>query len=230
MSNSAGGSQVVGILRESKAGMSPIRDPSGAAAQEQQYRASAYGLVAALLRSPPDETLLGKVAQLSGVEGGPDELSLSMSMLGLAARTSEAEAVNDEFHDLFIGLGRGELMPYASWYLTGFLLEKPLGLLRDDLAQLGIERDPSVREPEDHMAALCEVMLMLITDSAGFQDESRFFETHMAPWCERFFSDLSVAQSAVFYRNLGRFGTTFFELERRYFSIEVRVTPEREEL
>ena len=230
MSNSAGGSQVVGILQESKTGTSPIRDLSGAVAQEQQYRASAYGLVAALLRSPPDEALLSKVAQLSGVEGGPDELSLSMSMLGLAARTSEAEAVNDEFHDLFIGLGRGELMPYASWYLTGFLLEKPLGLLRDDLARLGIERDPSVREPEDHVAALCEVMLMLITDGAGFEAESRFFETHMAPWCGRFFSDLSVAGAAVFYRNLGRFGAAFIELETRYFSIEIRNTPEREEL
>ena len=219
---------MVGVLQESEVRINAIRDLPGTLVEEQQYRASAYGLVAALLRSPPDTALLGRVAQLSGVEGGQDELSLSMSMLGLAARTSETGAVNDEFHDLFIGLGRGELMPYASWYLTGFLLEKPLGLLRDDLARLGFQRDPSVREPEDHIAALCEVMLMLITDGAGFEAESRFFETHMATWCDRFFSDLSVAGAAVFYRNLGRFGAAFIELEKRYFTIEL--TPEREEL
>lgn len=229
MSNAAGTSQVVGILPGAKPGTDAVRDRTGPVAEEQQYRASAYGLVAALLRSPPDEVLLDRVAQLSDVEGGSDELSLSMSMLGLAARTSKADKVNDEFHDLFIGLGRGELMPYASWYLTGFLMEKPLGLLRDDLARLGIERDPSVHEPEDHIAALCEVMLMLITDGGGFEAESRFFKSHMAPWCDRFFSDLSVAENAVFYRNLGRFGAAFCELENRYFSIELR-TPEREEL
>ena len=210
--------------------MKTSRDPSGFLAEEQQYRAAAYGLIAAVLRSPPDNALLQRVAQLSDVEREQDELSLSMSMLGLAARTSRADAVKEEFHDLFIGLGRGELMPYASWYLTGFLMERPLGLLRDDLAQLGIERDASVHEPEDHISAMCEVMLMLITDGSGFETESRFFETHMAPWCERFCSDLSVAESAVFYRNLGRFGIAFFELERRYFSIEVRMTPEREDL
>ena len=230
MFNSAGTSSVVGILPGSEARTDTTAGLSGSVAEEQQYRASAYGLVAALLRSPPDEALLGRVAQLSWVEGGSDELSLSMCMLGLAARTIEAEEINDEFHDLFVGLGRGELMPYASWYLTGFLLEKPLGLLRDDLAQLGIERDPSVREPEDHIAALCEVMFMLITDGAGFDVESRFFKTHMAPWYDRFFSDLSVAGAAVFYRNLGRFGAAFIELEKKYFSIELSTTPEQEEL
>jgi TorA maturation chaperone TorD len=129
--------------------------------------------------------------------------------------------VDDEFHDLFIGLGRGELMPYASWYLTGFLMERNLGLLRDDLARLGIERDPSVVEPEDHMAALCEVMLLLIREGRDFEEQARFFDRHLARWCGAFFADLSGAKSAIFYRNLGRFGTAFFQLEQRYFSMQV---------
>jgi len=188
---------------------------------EQQSRAAAYGLIAALLRSPPDQSLLNQVAELSQVIGDGDDLSLAMSMLGLAARSSAVEAVDDEFHDLFIGLGRGELMPYASWYLTGFLMERPLGLLRDDLARLGIERDPSVVEPEDHMAALCEVMLLLIQEQRAFEPQADFFEQHLARWCDDFFADLSRASSAAFYRNLGRFGSAFLQLERRYFSMQV---------
>ncbi|MCP3869847.1 MAG: molecular chaperone [Gammaproteobacteria bacterium] len=208
----------------------PVNKLASSLADEQQYRAASYGLIAAILRSPPDQALLDKVSELAEVQSDNDPLPLSMSMLGLAARTCSVEPVNEEFHDLFIGLGRGELMPYASWYLTGFLMEKPLGMLRDDLALLGFERSPSVKEPEDHIAALCEVMLMLIADGNGFDAESGFFGKYMAPWCGRFFSDLSVAESAVFYRNLGRFGTAFFELEQRYFSIEIQTTPEREEL
>lgn len=204
--------------------------PAGSLAEENQYRAAAYGLIAGLLRAAPDNDLLQRVAQLSHGREGRDELALAMNMLGLAARTSSADAVKREFYDLFIGLGRGELMPYASWYLTGFLMERPLSLLRSDLARLGFERHGSVHEPEDHIAAMCEVMLMLITDHRGCEIESEFFETHMAPWVDQFCADLSVAGSAVFYRNLGRFGSAFFELERRYFSIELQVNSEREEL
>lgn len=204
--------------------------PAGALAEENQYRAAAYGLIAGLLRTAPDDDLLQRVAQLSPEQQGGDELALAMQMLGLAARTSTADAVRTEFYHLFIGLGRGELMPYASWYLTGFLMEKPLSLLRSDLVRLGFERQGSVREPEDHIAALCEVMLMLITDHRGYEVEFGFFDTHIAPWVDHFFADLSVARSAVFYRNLGRFGAAFFELEQRYFSIELPVSAEREGL
>ena len=94
-------------------------------AEEQQYRAEAYRLIAAMLRSCPDAELLEQISGLSQIDA-PDELGLSMSMLGLAARSSTHEAVRNEYQQLFIGLGRGELVPYASWYLTGFLMEKPL--------------------------------------------------------------------------------------------------------
>ena len=194
---------------------------------EDKARSDIYRLLAAFLAAPPGPELLNLV---QGIEAGESPLAGVWGELSEAARTANPHRLEDEYYALFIGLGRGELVPYASWYLTGFLMERPLGLLRDDLALLGIERNASVHEPEDHISAMCEVMLMLITDGSGFETESRFFETHMAPWCERFCSDLSVAESAVFYRNLGRFGITFFDLERRYFSIETRITPEREEL
>lgn len=142
-------------------------------AEEQHYRVDAYRLIATMLRTPPDALFLDQLSRLSRVEA-PDELSLSVSMLGLAARASGADAVNDEFHRLFIGLGRGELVPYASWYLTGFLMEKPLGELRRHLAEMGFERQNGVCEPEDHIAALCEVMSILVLESRPHAETAGF--------------------------------------------------------
>lgn len=189
--------------------------------QEDRYRSGVYGLLAGLLRSAPNQAALDRVAGFAEVEPSHGEMALAMSMLGLAARTCSPESIDDEFHDLFIGLGRGELVPYGSWYITGFLMEKPLGRLRDDLAQLGFQRNDDVREPEDHVAALCEVMLMLIDDGASLQLQADFFNTHMADWIRRFFIDLSEAKSAVFYRGVGRFGAAFIELEESYQAMEL---------
>lgn len=189
--------------------------------EEQQYRAGAYSLLAALLRNTPEQELLEHVTRLASVNQSNDELSLAMSIMGLAATDTTAEKLNDEYHALFIGLGRGELVPYGSWYLTGFLMEKPLALLRDDLTRLGFERRSDTYEPEDHVAALCEVMAMLINDGQELVQQTDFFETHMSPWLDRFFSDLSKAKSAVFYRAVGRFGAAFIELERNYLAMNV---------
>jgi len=188
--------------------------------QEQLYRASAYGILAALLRKVPTSEVLEHVANFSEVAVDEDEMLLSMSTLGLAAKSSELSAIDDEYHDLFIGLGRGELVPYGSWYLTGYLMEKPLSLLRDDLKLLGFERDESVVEPEDHVAALCEVMSLLISDAdVSVEIQTIFFEKHISPWMDRFFNDLSEAESAVFYRAVGRFGSAFLNLEKQYLLV-----------
>lgn len=189
--------------------------------EEQHYRAAAYSLLAALLRASPDARLLQQVAGFSAVDAAADELGISMSMLGLAASTSRVPQVDDEFHDLFIGLGRGELVPYGSWYLTGFLMEKPLSRLRDDLALLGFERSDDAREPEDHVAALCEVMGMLIIEDGDESRQRAFFEAHIGSWFERFFGDLSEARAAVFYKAVGRFGAMFTALEQRYLNMPV---------
>ena len=193
----------------------------GMVAEEDRYRSGVYGLLAGLLRSAPDQAALDRVAGFASIEPSQGEMALAMSMLGLAAKTCSPESIDDEFHDLFIGLGRGELVPYGSWYITGFLMEKPLGRLRDDLAQLGFQRNDDVREPEDHVAALCEVMLMLIDDGASLELQADFFNTHMADWIKQFFIDLSEAKSAVFYRGVGRFGAAFIELEKSYQAMEL---------
>ncbi len=189
--------------------------------EEQEYRVGAYGLIATLLRTPPDQSTLDRVTQFSEVEPAGDEVSLAMSMLGLSATTSTPVAAESEFYALFIGLGRGELVPYGSWYLTGFLMERSLGDLRDDLQVLGFQRDEDVNEPEDHVAALCEVMAMLIADGVALERQRLFFDTHMAGWISSFFADLSEAKSAVFYRAVGRFGGAFAALEQRYLTMQV---------
>jgi len=188
---------------------------------EQMYRASAYGLLATLLRVTPDQALLDHIASLSeNLPAEGDDLVLSLSALGLSARMHEPASIDDEFHDLFIGLGKGELTPYASWYLTGFLMEKPLSDLRADLCRLGIERSENVAEPEDHAAALFEVMAMLITEQADNDEQAEFFNRHIRSWMGRFMRDLAQAKSAVFYQAVGRFGGAFLALEDEYLSMQ----------
>lgn len=208
------------LEQQSQTDTAAISEGASEQSPEQQYRAGAYGLLAALLGGPPDQTRLDQVSGFASVESG-DEMALAMSMLGLAATTCPPAAIDDEYHALFIGLGRGELVPFGSWYLTGFLMERPLGRLRDDLAALGFQREPGVHEPEDHVAALCEVMQLLISDGVPHERQSHFFNTHMADWLKRFFIDLSEAESAVFYRAVGRFGMAFMDLEQRYLAMQV---------
>ncbi len=188
--------------------------------QEQHYRSAVYKVLANLLQNAPDSDALQQVATFAGIESQGEELALLMSMLGVSAAATDADAVDDEFHELFIGLGRGELMPYASWYLTGFLMEKPLSILRDDLLALGFERGEGVHEPEDHVAALCEVMSIMIDEDFTQSQQALFFTTHMSTWLERFFADLSQADAAVFYRSVGRLGQVFIAFEKHYLTLQ----------
>ncbi|UCE32683.1 MAG: molecular chaperone TorD family protein [Burkholderiales bacterium] len=195
---------------------------AGVVNEEETLRAGAYGLLAALLRAAPDQTTLERLRGLDVAERpGEDPVATSLRMLGLAARDSRPGGLADEFQALFVGIGRGELVPFGSWYLTGFLMERPLSQLRDDLARLGFERQPDVREPEDHVAALCEVMALLIQDGVAHETQREFFERHLGPWLGRFCGDLETARTAVFYRAVGAFGGAFNELEQRYFSMRV---------
>ena len=108
-------------------------------------------------------------------------------------------------------------MPYASWYLTGFLMEKPLAALRDDLRRLGIQRRADIHEPEDHAAALLEVMSILI--EAGDDNQQRFFDTHIKPWMVSLFDDIKAAESARFYRSVGQLGLAFLRSELAFSEI-----------
>jgi TorA maturation chaperone TorD len=188
-------------------------------AQEDAQRAGVYGLLAALLREPPSEEMFAVLQGLDAGDGG-DAMAQAWALLRLAAQHGDIASTDDEYHALFIGVVNGELLPYASWYLTGFLMERPLSELRDDLVRLGFAREEGVGEPEDHAAALCEVMSLLAMEADGdMGPQAAFFARHMAPWIERFFGDLETAQNAVFYRAVGRLGNAFMALERKYLDV-----------
>ncbi|MDX1812234.1 MAG: molecular chaperone TorD family protein [Gammaproteobacteria bacterium] len=189
--------------------------------EEYNARADVYRLLAALLASPPGEEVL-RIIRNFEVPSAEDDNSLmnSWKMLKQVAEESQPEQLEDEYFNLFIGLGKGEISPYASWYLTGFLMEKPLAELRTELARLGFCRPEKVREPEDHAAALCEVMGVIIGDSVlSFEEEKAFYFRYISPWMARFFDDLNEAQSAKFYKPVARLGRQFIDIEQQYFSM-----------
>jgi TorA maturation chaperone TorD len=181
-------------------------------------RAQEYALLSALLARAPDAKFLEKLATL---RGDPTPLGVAHAALAQAASEAQVEQIEREYFDLFIGLGRGELLPYGSYYLTGFLHERPLARLRADLAPLGIERVDGNCEPEDHAATLCEIMAGLVSGGlpAPAGTDQQIFEKHLAPWIGRFFGDLERAEGAKFYRNVGTLGRVFMEIEQEAFAL-----------
>jgi TorA maturation chaperone TorD len=187
---------------------------------EDAARAQCYVLLAHLLHAPPSPALLDAVR---GLKGDGSELGQALGALAAVAQQITPEAAEREYATLFIGVARGELLPYASYYLTGFLQGKPLADLRGDMARLGIRRHDDLSEPEDHVASLCEMMAGLISGSFGepasLVAQQKFFTRHLASWTPRFFEDLQAAKAAVLYMPVGRIGRLFMTIEAEAFGM-----------
>ncbi len=181
-------------------------------------RGAEYALLSVLLGQAPSADLL---ARLSSLRGDATPLGMAHVELAEAARATDETAAGREFFNLFIGVGRGELLPYGSYYQTGFLHERPLARVREDLAELGIERAGHMREPEDHIAILCEIMAGLARGDfdVDARRQGQFFERHIQPWAARFFADLETTSAAKFYKSVGLYGRTFIELEAEAFKL-----------
>lgn len=175
-------------------------------------RSREYSLLSALLMRSPDADLLRHLAQL---EGDSSPIGAAHAALAEAARRLDPERVGREYFDLFVGVGRGELLPYASFYLTGSLHGRPLAALRRTLQGLGIERTAGLKEPEDHAGVLCETLAGLAggTIAAPVNASREFFIEHMAPWMGRLFRDLERANFADFYARVGVLGRTLVDIE-----------------
>lgn len=190
--------------------------------EEDRLRADLYRLLARALLAPPDAALLRAFAELKGDTSPMGRAFAALSRV--AMRTAEPQA-RDEHDALFVGLGtRGEVLPYASYYLTGFLHEKPLAALREDMERRGIEREGGVSEPEDHAGAVCEMMAGLIDGAYGapaaLPEQRAFFERHLGPWIAHFFEDLEGATTSRLYQPIGQIGRLFLAIERDAFSME----------
>ncbi|WP_170513472.1 TorD/DmsD family molecular chaperone [Ruegeria atlantica] len=185
---------------------------------EDRLRADFYNFLGLLLSGPPDQMLLDQVA---GLTGDGTDLGQAIQSMVRVAKVTKPAAAEREFNVLFIGLGRGELLPYGSYYLTGFLNEKPLAQLRNDMAVRGITRAQNVFEPEDNIASLMEMMAGMIVGRFGapatVEDQKAFWNKHIGPWATHFYSDLEAAEASVLYASVGTAGRVFMEIEREAF-------------
>ncbi|RJG07455.1 molecular chaperone [Noviherbaspirillum cavernae] len=188
---------------------------------EETARADLYGLLATLFYAPPPQALLDTIA--SAEAQGDSALEQAWAELVAACKTSRADAVREEYEMLFIGVGKPDVMLYGSFYLSGFLMEKPLAALRTDLANLGLRRDDKVNESEDHIAALCEVMRYLIASDdaihANLATQRQFFAAHMQPWVLDMCSAISGHPQARFHAAVANLAKSFFEVEMQAFDM-----------
>lgn len=186
--------------------------------EEDRLRADLYNYLGLMLAAPPSEMLLEQTAELSGDE---TPLGQAITQLARVAKRTKPAGAEREFNALFIGLGRGELLPYASYYLTGFLNEKPLAALRNDMSARGLSRAPNVFEPEDNIASLMEMMGAMIVGRFGaatsLAEQKTFFNKHIGPWAAHFFADLEGAKNSVLYASVAAVGRAFMEIETEGF-------------
>ncbi len=196
---------------------------------EEAGRRAIYAFLAVVMYGPPADRASALAKEFAS-EGS--EIGEAFQAFLDAYGESTGQACASEYHSLFIGVGRGELLPFASYYMTGFLNEKPLADLRDDLDALGFARAPGVKEPEDHLAALCDVMGTLIEgtwelDGTGepefdIYNQENFYKAHIGPWAGKFFADLEDAKGADLYRSIGRIGKEFMRIEDEAFAMVAR--------
>lgn len=187
---------------------------------EDRARSDLYDFLGALLANPADDALLKQVAALKGDD---TPLGSALGVLSKVASVTSSDTAEREFNSLFIGLGRGELLPFASHYLTGFLNEKPLANLRQSMAERGIQRAEGKKEPEDNIASLMEMMGGMIVGRFGtvtsVVEQKSFFNDHIGSWATHFFTDLEASKTSVFYGAVGSLGRQFMEIEAEAFEM-----------
>ena len=187
-------------------------------ADEDLARADYYAVLSRLFYAPPDAGFLSTLAA-AGVEDGQGPLPAAWNALCAAAGSASVESAKEEYDALFVAIGRPAVVLYASWHLTGFMMEKPLAKLRDDLAELGLARSKDILEPEDHFAALMDSMRHLLldvtrTDTERLALQQRFFSRHIATWYESLCNAICVPPESRLYRKGAEFIRAFFELEK----------------
>jgi TorA maturation chaperone TorD len=181
-------------------------------------RTDSYAMLASLLGQPPSEELLHIIRNLVWEESLPEYLDAALKRLHQAEHDTPPAAMEEEFNRLFVGLGRGEMLPYASWYRERKIQSLPLASLRADLIELGIVRQTDCHEPEDSAGPLCEIMALISGKVEAIPPalQAKFFQTHLASWMPVFFRDLQSLTRSEFYRAVGSFGICFLESEAEY--------------
>ena len=191
---------------------------------DELARAELYGLLAGLWLAPPDAALLQqfRVAVTEAPQRG-GHLEAPWSELVAAMRATTIDAAAAEHDALFHGVGRSEVMAYASFYLSGFLNEKPLAVLRKDLAALGLTRDANSLETEDHIAFMLEVMRWLIAGDdlaiCNLEQQRRFFRAHLQPWIGPLCDAVVAHPRALTWRAVALMTQAFIQVEAQGFDL-----------
>ena len=185
-------------------------------APEEQARANFYGLLARLFYAPPDAALLQAIS-LDTLEG---ELAQPWEELKRAAAAADPEAVREEYETAFIGTGKAPVTLYSTAYTIRNPGEAPLAALRGELAKLGLARHASASEPEDHIAALLEVMRHLVAEQQkDLEEQRRFFNRWIHPVVEPLCSAIERSDKTAFYKPVARFAKGFCTLEHVAFEM-----------
>jgi len=188
---------------------------------EEAARAELYGLLSMLFYQAPAQDLLAAIA--AAPAEGEGELPDAWRALQAACASADAQAVHDEYEALFIGTGKPEVFLYGSYYMSGFLMEKPLALLRANLNRLGLQRTDDMPETEDHIAALCDVMRHLITSEdvieSSIATQKAFFADHMQSWVQQMCGEIGAHPGARFYRHVAALAAAFFAVEMQAFDM-----------
>lgn len=193
-----------------------------AAREADLDRANMYTTLGALLVAPVSENHLAALRELPEIDQPETSIEVAWAVLRASAHQSDVDQIDDEYHKLFIGLGRGIVVPYGSWHMTGFLMEKPLSELRADLRRLGFERNEGVKESEDHIASLCQAMAeIIVAEEIDLDTETAFFNDHIAPWADDFFQLVQDTPQSRFYRAVAQLGQSFIEVEKKYLAMAV---------
>jgi TorA maturation chaperone TorD len=181
-------------------------------------RTDSYVLLAALLTDTPSEVVMELVQNLRWDEDLPESMDEALAALNQAGRTCSIDAIAEEYHRLFVGLGGGELLPYGSWYREKMIQSAPLASIRSDLARLGVVRQADCFESEDHAGVLCEIMALLSFPGNEIPDheQAAFFDRHLGSWMPQFLKDLATVEKSEFYRAVGAFGCCFMAGEIEY--------------
>ncbi|KJY82390.1 cytochrome c oxidase subunit II [Vibrio galatheae] len=191
---------------------------------QQTIRADIYLILSTLFRQAPSPELIAFLSEMD-IEPTESAMQQAWAQIKSAASASNQSQLSDEYQELFIGIGRGEVVQFASWHITGSLMEKPLAAIRHDLTLLGLERETHVKEPEDHISALCEVMSALTDDDEPLQQI--FFNKHLAPWFPLLMKQIQQAKNAKFYSAVASLTEAFLTLEQVRFSANLQSSKNR---
>jgi TorA maturation chaperone TorD len=191
---------------------------------EELARAEVYGLLSALFSAAPSAELYGQLqVAVTEAPAAGAFLERAFGALVESSRRLPLAAVRDEYDALFQGIGKPEVFLHASYFIAGALNEKPLVTLRDDLRELGLERQPEQFMTEDHLACLCEVMRFLIAGDnlavSNLATQRRFFDAHLRGWTEALWDMLEAHPQSDFYRATASFARDFFSVEVQAFDM-----------